>query len=32
MLNSALHGVLAQQAWPQGDDLFGALDSRILAG
>jgi len=32
MLNFALHGVVAQQAWPQGDDLFGALDSRILAG
>jgi hypothetical protein len=32
MLNSALHGVIAQQARSQGDDLFGALDSGILAG
>lgn len=32
MLNFALHGVIAQQGWSQGDDLFGYLDSRILAG
>lgn len=31
-LDFALFGVIAQQAWNQGDDLFGYLDSRILAG
>lgn len=32
MLNFALHGVIGKQSWSQGDDLFGYMDSRILAG
>jgi hypothetical protein len=32
MLDFALLGVLAQQSYNQGDDLFGYLDNRILAG
>lgn len=32
MLDFALLGVIAQTAYNQGDDLFGYLDNRILAG
>ncbi|KAL2886820.1 Alginate lyase [Ceratocystis lukuohia] len=32
ILNFALLGTLAQQAWNQGEDLFGLMNNRILAG
>lgn len=32
LLDFGLLGVIAQQAWNQGDDLFGYLDNRILSG
>ncbi|KAM0199211.1 hypothetical protein ACHAPA_010563 [Fusarium lateritium] len=32
LMNTGLFGVVAQQAYNQGDDLFAYLDNRILAG